>query len=71
VAARTSVEQAPDLDPAPAAILVIMWLNTQSLPRRVVIDTVLAGAGLAGVAGMFLAVTVVAIASVAFRHCLE
>jgi predicted PurR-regulated permease PerM len=36
-----------------------------------VIVAVLAGAGLAGVAGMFLAVPVVAVASVAFRHWLE
>jgi predicted PurR-regulated permease PerM len=42
-----------------------------SLHPLVVIVAVLAGAGLASVAGMFLAVPVVAVASVAFRHWLE
>jgi predicted PurR-regulated permease PerM len=42
-----------------------------SLHPLAVIVAVLAGAGLAGVAGMFLAVPVVAVASVAFRHWLE
>ena len=42
-----------------------------SLHPLAVIVAVLAGAGLAGVAGMFLAVPVTAVASVAFRHWLE
>jgi predicted PurR-regulated permease PerM len=42
-----------------------------SLHPLAVIVAVVAGAGLAGVAGMFLAVPVVAVASVAFRHWLE
>jgi predicted PurR-regulated permease PerM len=42
-----------------------------SLHPLAVIVAVLAGAELAGVAGMFLAVPVVAVASVAFRHWLE
>jgi len=42
-----------------------------SLHPLAVIVAVLAGAGLAGVAGMFLAVPVMAVASVAFRHWLE
>jgi predicted PurR-regulated permease PerM len=42
-----------------------------SLHPLAVIVAVLAGAGLAGVAGVFLAVPVVAVASVAFRHWLE
>jgi predicted PurR-regulated permease PerM len=42
-----------------------------SLHPLAVIVAVLAGAGLAGVAGVFLAVPVTAVASVAFRHWLE
>jgi predicted PurR-regulated permease PerM len=42
-----------------------------SLHPLAVIVAVLAGAGLAGVAGVFLAVPVVAVASVAVRHWLE
>jgi len=42
-----------------------------SLHPLAVIIAVLVGAGVAGVAGMFLAVPVVAVASVAFRHFLE
>ena len=42
-----------------------------SLHPLTVIIAVLAGAGLAGIAGMFLAVPVVAVASVAVRHWLE
>jgi predicted PurR-regulated permease PerM len=42
-----------------------------SMHPLVVIVAVLAGAGLAGIAGMFLAVPVVAVASVVFRHWLE
>jgi predicted PurR-regulated permease PerM len=42
-----------------------------SLHPLAVIVAVLAGAGLAGVPGMFLAVPVTAVASVAFRHWLE
>jgi len=42
-----------------------------SLHPLAVIVAVLAGAGLAGVAGMFLAVPVMAVASVAFRHWFE
>jgi predicted PurR-regulated permease PerM len=42
-----------------------------SLHPLAVIVAVLTGAGLAGVAGMFLAVPVVAVGSVAFRHWLE
>jgi predicted PurR-regulated permease PerM len=42
-----------------------------SMHPLVVIVAVLAGAGLAGIAGMFLAVPVVAVASVVLRHWLE
>ena len=42
-----------------------------SMHPLAVIVAVLAGAGLAGVAGMFLAVPVVAVGSVAFKHWLE
>jgi hypothetical protein len=69
-AARTSAEQAPDWDPAPAAdrgdhvaqhsefAVSARIRRGISLHPLAVIVAVLAGAGLAGVAGVFLAVPV-------------
>ena len=49
----------------------LVHLRGISLHPLAVIVAVLAGAELAGVAGMFLAVAVTAVASVAFRHWLD